>query len=90
MDGLASISDELPILNNCRGSRYRLVARDNGPTRTPGTEDVFKSEWFATPQEAVSTFDKGPNRWMRWSYALLIERCDGLRTWAHSKGAGDA
>lgn len=87
MNGLAAMSDELPVIGCCKGTRFRLIARDNWPGRTPGTEDVFKSDWFPTSQEAISSFDKGPNRWMRWSYALLIERCDGLRTWVHSLGA---
>ena len=61
MDGLAAMSDELPILGCCKGTRYRLIARDNWPGRTSGTEDMFKSEWFATHQEVISSFDKGPN-----------------------------
>lgn len=84
MDDLAPMSDELPVLGCCKGTRFRLIARDNNPGRTLDTEDMFKSEWFSTHQEAICSFDKGPNRWMRWSYALLIERCDGLRMWVHS------
>lgn len=67
------MSDELPIIGGCcHGTRFRLIARDNSPGRTLGTEDVFKSEWFPTPQEAIHALKTGPNRWMQWSYALLI------------------
>lgn len=84
------MSNELPIIGGCKGTRFRLVARDNWPGRTPGTEDVFIGEWFPTPQAAIEAFEKGPTRWMKWSFALLIERCDGLRMWAHTLGAGHA
>lgn len=79
---------DLPILG-CNGSRYRAVARNNFPGSPSGSEDVFKSAWFSTPQLALSDLETGPNRWMRWSFALLIERCDGHRMWAHSL-TGDA
>lgn len=63
---------------------YRLIARDNWPGRELGTEDVFEGSWNPTPQAAVLAFKLGSNYWMRWSFALFIERSDGQRTWVHS------
>lgn len=80
MDDLAPVSNELPLLG-CRGSRYRVIARNNWPK---GSGAEVQNGWFPSVDEAITAFDKGPNRWMRWSFALLIERCDGVRTWAPS------
>ena len=84
-----AMSDELPLID-CRGTRFCLIARNNRPGKAPGTEDMFIGEWFMTPQDAISAFEKGPVRWMKWSFALLIERCDGVRMWAHSTEAPEA
>ena len=73
---------------DCEGSgalRYRAVARNNSLLVKAGFEDVFKTAWFDTPQAALNDLYDGPNKWMRWSFAILIERFDGLRMWgSHS------
>lgn len=63
---------------------FRLIARDNWPGKEPGTEDVFKSEWFASPEEAILSIKGTAKRWLRYSFALLIEDNSGRRMWVHS------